>query len=642
MPTRIPNHRVGIKVITGASAGAITGALGVVALAQGVAPKQYGTALKQQVTCALPGLYEAWVIKPGMVSATGGADFLRTDDLDRDGLVSLLDSDLLENIRAGALKVRAAGPAPLPYISNTLHVYMTMTNLRGVPYRVTFEGGNFGMMCHGDRVHYSIRDLGSWPAPSPFADPDNPRQLSTRTLFSPNGPSAQWTVFTQEAVGSGAFPAGLAPRSLTAPVAEYINRSWPMTEWHLQDNFVPAWPSPWGDDKARNFPFLSVDGGVVNNDPFEYARFTLMENPPQQNPRDGEDADRAVIMIDPFPEPPPFLADGQPDRALVSVLKALLPAMINQARFKPTELILAASEAIFSRYMVAPSRTTPQGGDELYAIACGLLGGFGGFLSRSFREHDFILGQRNCQKFLRTSFALPLYSKIVQQWPQAARNDAAFAVPATAGGPPYHCIIPLIGNAAIEVAKPPWPQMSQDEFDALQPRIAQRLDNVAKKLIASLGPGGIGGWLVNVVYSQKKDAIIDFIKFTILADLVRRNQIQGWELPNPWKQPPSTSLGGDEVRKVLAALLDPSFDLRSAAGVAAASRLDISKVNAILAACQAETGAPYEVWQSPRKDKSGAALYALASRKTGWFTSIPGIKQASDWISPPRTDPPGV
>jgi hypothetical protein len=184
--------------------------------------------------------------------------------------------------------------------------------------------------------------------------------------------------------------------------------------------------------------------------------------------------------------------------------------------------------------------------------------------------------------------------------------------------------------------------MSQDEFDALQPRIAQRLDNVAKKLIASLGPGGIGGWLVNVVFSQKKDAIIDFIKFTILADLVRRNQIQGWELPNPWKQPPSTSLGGDEVRKVLAALLDPSFDLRSAAGVAAASRLDISKVNAILAACQAETGAPYEVWQSPRKDKSGAALYALASRKTGWFTSIPGIKQASDWISPPRTDPPGV
>ena len=64
---------------------------------------------------------------------------------------------------------------------------------------------------------------------------------------------------------------------------------------------------------------------------------TLMENPPLQNPRDGEDADRAVIMIAPFPEPPDFLPDGQPDRMLLSVIKALVPAMISQMRFKPAQ-----------------------------------------------------------------------------------------------------------------------------------------------------------------------------------------------------------------------------------------------------------------------------------------------------------------
>lgn len=639
---QLPNHRVGIKVITGASAGAITGALAVVGLAQGTAPKRYGTSLKQNVVCVLPCLYDAWVVRPNLASTTGGADLLQTDDLNGSGVISLLDSDVLDQIRTGALKVGPRVPTPLPYISTSLHVYLTLTNLRGVPYQVAFEGGNLGMMSHGDRVHYAINDLGSWQAPSPFADSDNARTLSIAKLFGTNGPDDDWKTFTQEAVASGAFPVGLAPRLVRAPLSEYKQRCWPIAEWRLQDNLQPAWPSPWGDDNSRNFAFLSVDGGVVDNDPFEYAHFTLMDNPPEPNPRDGDDVDRAVVMIDPFPAPPTFLSDGQPDSALVSVVKALLPALINQARFKPSELLLAASEAVFSRYMISPSRPKPQGGDELYAIACGLLGGFGGFLSRAFREHDFILGQRNCQKFLRSSFALPIYNKIIQQWPQAARSDPAFSVPPVGGGPPYYCIIPLIGDAAVEVASPPWPRMSQDEFDALQIRIAQRLDAVAQKLITSQGPSGVARSLLNVIYSNKKGEALDFIKFTILADLVRRNQLEGWDLPDHWRQPPTMALSGDDIRKVLAALLDPSFDLRNATGIAAATRLDATTVNAILGACQAETGAPYEVWQSPRKDKSGGALYALALRKPNGFKTLPGIRQVSDWATPPRVDPPGI
>jgi hypothetical protein len=316
------------------------------------------------------------------------------------------------------------------------------------------------------------------------------------------------------------------------------------------------------------------------------------------------------------------------------VLRRFVPLLIDQARFRPSELILAASESVYSRYMIAPSRPKPVGADEKYAIACGLLGGFGGFLSRPFREHDFILGQRNCQKFLLAHFAVPNDNKVVQQWPQAARNNPDYAAPVSPGETPHYCIIPLVGDAKTEVAAPAWPQLGQNEFDALQKRIAQRLDKVVKKLIAAQGPGGLMGIFLSGVYSAQKSSILEFIKYTMLADLVRRNQMQGWDLPATWKQSPSVNLDADKVRSVIAALLDPAYDLRNASGIAAASGLDIAIVNAILAACQAETGAPYEVWQSPRKDRSGAPLYALASRKTGWLVSL--------GLSTPRVDTPDL
>jgi predicted acylesterase/phospholipase RssA len=63
----VPTHRVGVQAITGASAGAITGALGVVALARGMQPRQLSDAEKrnayptesktsQSLRCLLPSL----------------------------------------------------------------------------------------------------------------------------------------------------------------------------------------------------------------------------------------------------------------------------------------------------------------------------------------------------------------------------------------------------------------------------------------------------------------------------------------------------------------------------------------------------------------------------------------------------------
>src|SRR5215469_1181301 len=107
-----PKHRVAVQVVTGASAGAITGALGAVALARGILPQRLTDAEKQNVAmtpkgpaqdfrCILPSLYDTWVILPRMVDPNGGTDFLSAEDLEHDDthVVSVLNAALLDAIK---------------------------------------------------------------------------------------------------------------------------------------------------------------------------------------------------------------------------------------------------------------------------------------------------------------------------------------------------------------------------------------------------------------------------------------------------------------------------------------------------------------------------------------------------------------
>ena len=115
-----PAHRVGLKVVAGASAGAITGALGAVALARGILPQDLtpeeirnshckANASYQALRCVLPSLYDTWVTRPCMVAKNGGIDFLSDEDLQdpddpkRASVFSLLNAKLLDDIKYRAL-----------------------------------------------------------------------------------------------------------------------------------------------------------------------------------------------------------------------------------------------------------------------------------------------------------------------------------------------------------------------------------------------------------------------------------------------------------------------------------------------------------------------------------------------------------
>jgi hypothetical protein len=59
-------------------------------------------------------------------------------------VTSVLNSVLLDQIGAASLMVQPSG-APVPYVAKDLHVDLTLSNLRGIPYAIQFEGGGFGI-----------------------------------------------------------------------------------------------------------------------------------------------------------------------------------------------------------------------------------------------------------------------------------------------------------------------------------------------------------------------------------------------------------------------------------------------------------------------------------------------------------------
>jgi hypothetical protein len=716
--------------MSGASAGAIAAAIGAVALADAdQKPIEFETHRdgEHKIKCYLPKLYETWVVKPGLVAeGEETIDFLQTSDLEGapeaaedfsrtrgilgdEGepwpVTSLLNSRLLDAIAHAALDVKHVTDSPRRYLSKTLHIYMTLSNLRGVPYSVPFDGGTepenggkdnkglrencYHMISHGDRVHYAVTGLGMWDSTSAFADNDQKRELKAEFLVAPDPDKPNWKDYAVCALASAAFPVGLAPRLIGATLGkdpkrdEYEGRRLPTDALPL--TISPAWlPTVRAEDP---FWFTTADGGIIDNNPFEYARLSLKDGDKMDQRIEPalDKVDRAVIMVSPFPELKPIAPEGRPASELMSSFSALLPALIDQARFKPSEIILAADPKHGSRYLIGPSRVTTvkeetrdENGkvitpkvekEERYGIASGLLGGFGGFVARSFRDHDFQLGRRNCQRFLQDAFALPPENEIIKGWIEGAgaRVHPAFKAIPSHEMPDAYPIIPLFGTAKAEVVLPAWPRISQVRFEILQMRIAERFDAVAPRLLAQNLTGPLSfllglaarpfPWGIGLI----RNKALNFVKAFVLADLVRRDLIEGWELP------PNPGLDGDDIRLVLAELINPAYDLRNVAGLAKAAGLDRETVQAALDLGQipAASGKNFEVWRAPWTDnkvwraprtdnKAGGSFYTLMSRKQAWnrwfgwryfgwlFDLVLGPKRSDAWLSKPAVDKPGV
>jgi hypothetical protein len=608
----VPGHDVVVQVMSGASAGGITGSIGLQALADSDRPetpichKVHGV----EVQTTLPRLYEAWVRAPRFIGDATRGGLLGQDDLGGK-VLSVLDSTVLDRIADKAI-ANYQGTAPRPYLAARMHLFLTATNLQGVPYEIAFtaagEPAGYVMTCHADRVHFVLHGVGSCHVESAWADRDPGPILDVAELASLPTPRPQaWQDLIDATLATGAFPIGLRARRLPdLPMADLVARQWTSKDTRANKGdyrLAPAWAGDDGPElmnssheelRVRLAGSLverrAVDGGVIDNEPFELARWTLMRDPPEPNPREARCATRAVLMIDPFPsQPAPDPA--APDDALLAIIGQFVPMLISQTRFKLDAVAAALSENANSRFLIAPRRYARDCGKwvpEDHAIACGLLGGFGGFLSEAMRAHDYQLGRLNAWRFLKSHFALPRDNIVLSHGYPVGMNAEAFqAEPASGCAPAQFQVIP-IADLVPEPDPPNWPRVGPAEVDAFVRAARDR----AEALLGRLVPANVAGAARLFFRVFLRRTFEEQVRWRLMAELFLRDQ---WaDLPDEPDRARRATRG-----KVLACLANPAYQGRTVDGILAEHEIARDQVDACIATLRdrLESGPAFETWR---------------------------------------------
>jgi len=417
-----PTHDVRIPIMSGASAGGMTSSICALHFFRSV----FDHVWPQDDARKVPDrrrnrLYSSWVEDIDI------RRLLETGDIDRNPKApvrSLLCCDVIDRIVEDAFDLDGDIRAP-EWIGrdgeHCVRVRLTVTNMRGVPYAFEIYGAadprRYGMLNHGDLLDFKI---GIDPSPEPGV-----YALDIRNTMTPD-----WDLFRTAAKATGAFPIGLSPRLISRDVSQYpyISRA------RFGDDVDPPIVST---PDGKPYEFVAIDGGTIDNEPLELTRRYLAGGASRVNINDGVGTTKAVILIAPFPN---FLEaktedahapDGEDEAlSLASIAGTLLSTLTEQARFKPDELRKAADQEYYTRYLISPARDDQRPMALKYPIACGALGGFSGFLHQSFRRHDYLLGRRNAQAFLRWHFVLPETADLFDEF----RGDREKWIVREAGG----------------------------------------------------------------------------------------------------------------------------------------------------------------------------------------------------------------
>lgn len=470
----VPRHDVSIEVFSGASAGGMCAAIAACQMQE-----DFEHITDATKTGTNNRFYEGWVNKIDI------RELLLTNDLKNSTQVaSLLDSSVIGEIAQSSLQ--PGGKVRRKYVSDRLTLFLTITNLRGVPYGVYEDpadaaGPDEHVTYHADRLRFEVVDAGC-PATAPDA------QALPRNGVPSDDPG--WTVLRTGAMATGAFPMFLAPRILKRPVRDFMTRPpWVPLCAPAPDSssILPAWPL----EPPAELETVNVDGGMTNNSPFalnhDYLA-TLDPQPPQKcrNPRGADEADRAVVTVAPFPAAsvydPAFNAPKE--SGLLAVMGELYSALLSQVRFYAESLGMATGGETYSRFFIAPSGpiVNPQADPSSQsALQCASLGAFGGFLERSFRAHDFLLGRRNCQAFLQNHFVLPSTNVVIASGLSGLSDEQKAELftnfgPGPKDGKNRVQIIPLCGSAKPEAASPVQGKIQEKSVDDIVDLISGRIN----------------------------------------------------------------------------------------------------------------------------------------------------------------------
>lgn len=464
----IPNWEVTIKTMSGTSGGGVLAATLAKALSW-----DFPHVSSRPPTPAINNpFYHVWV------ESLDIKDMLSNDDLERDGNIqSLLNS----NCRFKAGEYVANFPqTTLPkkrrsYVAEPLTAFLTLTNLRGIPYTVDWGNGLAqSYVSHADHVRLAVftKDGNSPVRPDEFGVSANP--LSGYV---------SWDSVSKFALGTSAFPIGLPLQPLSRPIDQYRYRpivvpsdgtspadiQQPNIDWRM---LVTEGQT----DVDLTYHFTVADGGVMNNEPIELCRRHLA-GVVGRNPRDGDKANRAVLLVDPFADAPNL---GKNATDLGNAMNSLFSSLKDQARYDTQDMLLATHADCYSRFMITAKRGNIVGGK---AIATASLGAFGGFLCKEYREHDYFLGRKNCQEFLENpdNFWLPETNPLFGNWRQSNPNAANTLRRQNISGDWCLPIIPLFGSSLLVQNVPVYPH---GRFDPKSLEFQYPLNNRVDKLLS--------------------------------------------------------------------------------------------------------------------------------------------------------------
>lgn len=420
----VPMHAVQLRVVAGTSGGAMTASLLPGVLYGNF--YHYSQRSSGAVTARNNRLYWSWVEEIDMT------DLLDRSDLRTSAPVSsLFDNTKIERIIDRIFDVDQLGkPRPVQdWLASELDIYIMVTDLTGVPYAIDMNGAALGMRTHGSFLHFVLSPASVPQSPRPYWLADT-IWLNARSLKS----GIQGKQLQAAALASGAFPVGLKSREITVSRSHYFHLPWvvPVSpeEGCLVLKTIPPVKAWWAGD--TNYTFTAVDGGIVNNSAVEFARLSLRGSSMGRNPRFADQSDKALIMVTPFARQ--SSADVPPAANIFSIAKAVIVAMLDQSRFKIDELRLALDEDVYSRFIVSPSYCDRQG-TRRWPIYGELVGAFGAFVQKAFRQHDYLLGRRNCQQFLRNHFVLPSKHALFADLPEEIKLRYAADVDRATGQP---------------------------------------------------------------------------------------------------------------------------------------------------------------------------------------------------------------
>ncbi|MCF2518542.1 patatin-like phospholipase family protein [Dyadobacter sp. CY351] len=434
---KVPRHDVLIDVIGGASAGGMTAAIAAAATQIKFDPITQADEHDDARTTQNP-LFNSWVNLTETDQQDMMSQMLSNSDIESNPKNSgkevraAFNSTFIEEIATSVLEKGVESTYERPYIASDADIFTTVTNLRGFDYQITFKttsgDRNLKMKMHRDYAFFkfsSKNDRGTAPTVintegDHATTVDLPNDGRIPISFT-SGNILNVDILKQAAMSTGAFPVGLESRDLIRSRAYIKNNKYLNLMLSVKDTSGASYELVPQDE---SFHTLNVDGGVINNEPFEITQSLLDDRRRSKLHANGASGDytvktsaaefdSTVVMIDPFPNDE-GLEDGfVSKKALRNLVPSIISAMRGQLMLKDEQIKRAYLSDDYTRFLIMPVRSAMGESENsknearLFPIACGSLGGFGGFFSKKFRTHDYFLGRRNCQKFLQEHFSAP-------------------------------------------------------------------------------------------------------------------------------------------------------------------------------------------------------------------------------------------